>query len=59
MYYMYMYILFQVYEKLIEELWQRDCYKDALSVATAMQAQLALTFASETMLNKVEEDIKR
>lgn len=49
----------QVYEKLIEKLWHRDCYKDALSVATTLQSQLALTFASETMLNKVEEHIKK
>ena len=64
--YMYMYIqcicvCVQVFEKLVEDLYTREQYKEALTVATALQSQLALTFTTGAadMMNKVEEHIKK
>ena len=51
----------QVFEKLIDELSTADQYKEALTVATAMQTQLSLSFTAEAadMLSKVEDHIKK
>ena len=50
-----------MFEKLVESLYNKEQYKEALDIAMAMESQLSLTFTSGAadMLNKVEEHIKK